>query len=218
MIRILIADDHDVVRRGLTQLIIGVDDMEVVGEAGNGAEAAELAETHEVDVVLMDLSMPVLDGVAGTKRIKASQPDLPVVILTSFSERDRILDAIEAGAVGYLLKDAEPDELLRGVRSAAAGDSPFSPKAAKALLSLGAQRQKAEKLTPREREVLAAICDGLPNKQIARRLGISEKTVKTHLTRVFDRIGVQDRTQAALWAERNGFGGAPAAGRPGRTP
>jgi DNA-binding NarL/FixJ family response regulator len=162
--------------------------------------------------------MPVLDGVEGTRRIKATHPELPVVILTSFSERDRILDAIDAGAVGYLLKDADPDELLRGVRSAAQGDSPFSPKAAKALLSLGAQRQTAEKLTPREREVLAAICDGLPNKLIARRLGISEKTVKTHLTRVFDRIGVRDRTQAALWAERNGFGSAPAADRPGQTP
>jgi DNA-binding NarL/FixJ family response regulator len=209
MIRILIADDHEVVRRGLAQLISGVEDMEVVGEASNGAEAAELASTHEADVALMDLSMPVLDGVEGTRRIKATHPDLPVVILTSFSERDRILDAIDAGAVGYLLKDADPDELLRGVRSAALGDSPFSPKAAKALLSLGVQRQTAEKLTPREREVLVAICDGLPNKLIARRLGIAEKTVKTHLTRVFDRIGVQDRTQAALWAERNGFGGAP---------
>ncbi len=206
MIRILIADDHEVVRRGLGQLFGSVDDIEVIGEAANGAEAAERAALQVPDVVLMDLSMPEVDGVEGTRRIKAAQPDLPVVILTSFSERDRILDAIDAGAVGYLLKDAEPDELLRGVRSAAQGESPFSPKAAKALLQLGSQRKAAEELTPREREILAALCSGLANKQIARRLGISEKTVKSHLTRVFSRIGVQDRTQAALWAERHGLG------------
>jgi DNA-binding NarL/FixJ family response regulator len=206
MIRILIIDDHEVVRRGLGQLFSSVDDIEVVGQGTNGEEAADLAAAHHPDVVLMDLSMPDVDGVEGTRRIKAAQPDLPVVILTSFSDRDRILDAINAGAVGYLLKDAEPDELLRGVRSAAMGESPFSPKAAKALLALGTQRKAAEDLTPREREVLAALCAGLANKQIARRLGISEKTVKTHLTRVFSRIGVQDRTQAALWAERHGLG------------
>jgi DNA-binding NarL/FixJ family response regulator len=205
MIRILIADDHEVVRRGLAQLLSGVEDIELVAEAKNGTEAAELAAAHSPDVVLMDLSMPDVDGVEGTRRIKAAQPDLPVVILTSFSERERILDAIDAGAVGYLLKDAEPEELLRGIRSAAHGESPFSPKAAKALLSLGSQRRAAEVLTSREREVLAAVCSGLANKQIARRLGISEKTVKAHLTKVFSRIGVQDRTQAALWAQRNGL-------------
>jgi len=208
MIRVLITDDHELVRRGLAQLFSGVDDIDVVGEATNGAEAAELAAARAPDVVLMDLSMPVVDGVEGTRRIRAAHPQLPVVILTSFSERDRILDAIDAGAVGYLLKDAEPDELVRGVRSAAHGESPFSPKAAKALLSLGSQRKAGDELTVREREVLAALSAGLANKQIARRLGISEKTVKTHLTRVFSRIGVQDRTQAALWAERNGLGAA----------
>lgn len=208
MIRVLITDDHELVRRGLAQLFSGVDDIDVVGEATNGAEAAELAAARAPDVVLMDLSMPVVDGVEGTRRIRAAHPQLPVVILTSFSERDRILDAIDAGAVGYLLKDAEPDELVRGVRSAAQGESPFSPKAAKALLSLGSQRKAGDELTVREREVLAALSAGLANKQIARRLGISEKTVKTHLTRVFSRIGVQDRTQAALWAERNGLGAA----------
>jgi DNA-binding NarL/FixJ family response regulator len=206
MIRVLIADDHELVRRGLAQLFGGVDDIDVVGEAADGADAAEQAVAHQPDLVLMDLSMPGVDGVEGTRRIRAARPGLPVVILTSFSERDRILDAIDAGAVGYLLKDAEPDELLRGVRSAAQGESPFSPKAAKALLSLGSQRKAADDLTAREREVLVALSSGLANKQIARRLGISEKTVKTHLTRVFSRIGVQDRTQAALWAERNGLG------------
>ncbi|MDQ6616682.1 MAG: response regulator transcription factor [Actinomycetota bacterium] len=206
MIRVVIADDHDVVRRGLAQLFAGIADIDVVGEATNGAHAAELAAAHQPHVVLMDLSMPGVDGVEGTRRIKAAQPDLPVVILTSFSERERILEAIDAGAVGYLLKDAEPDELLRGIRSAAQGESPFSPKAAKALLALGAQRKAAEDLTPRERQVLGALCTGLANKQIARQLGISEKTVKSHLTNVFTRIGVQDRTQAALWAQRHGLG------------
>lgn len=205
-IRIILADDHGVVRRGLTELFAGVDDIEVVGEAGDGAEAARLAEALHPDVVLMDLSMPGVDGVAGTRQIREIQPQMPVVILTSFSERDRILEAIDAGAVGYLLKDAEPDELFQGVRAAARGESPFSPKAARALLSLGSQRKAADELTPRERDVLGGLSAGLANKQIARRLGISEKTVKSHLTSAFNRIGVHDRTQAALWAERNGLG------------
>jgi DNA-binding NarL/FixJ family response regulator len=157
MIRILIADDHAVVRRGLSQMFATVEDFEVVGAAANGAEAADLATALEPDVVLMDLSMPEIDGVEGTRRILAARPGLPVVILTSFSERDRILEAINAGAVGYLLKDAEPAELQRGVRSAAAGESPFSPKAAKALLTIGAQRRTADDLTPREREVLGLV-------------------------------------------------------------
>jgi DNA-binding NarL/FixJ family response regulator len=205
MIRILVVDDHAIVRRGLTQLFDAVEDMQVIGAAAGGAEGADMALEREPDVVLMDLSMPDVDGVEGTRRILAARPDVAVVILTSFSERERILDAIEAGAVGYLLKDAEPEELLRGVRAAAAGDSPFSPRAARALLSLGTQRRVADDLTPREREVLSALGDGLANKQIARSLGISEKTVKTHLTSIFSRIGVSDRTQAALWAERHGL-------------
>ena len=175
----------------------------------NDADAADLAVALRPDVALMDLSMPVVDGVEGTRRIKAGSPGTPVVILTSFSERDRILAAIDAGAVGYLLKDVDPDELVRRVRSAAQGESPFSPKAAKALLSLGSQRKTADELTPREREVLGGLSSGLANKQIARELGISEKTVKSHLTSIFNRIGVRDRTQAALWAERNGLGQPP---------
>jgi DNA-binding NarL/FixJ family response regulator len=155
--------------------------------------------------------MPGMDGVDATRRINELQPGLPVVILTSFSEQSRILQAIDAGAAGYLLKDAEPEELLRGVRAAAAGEAPFSPRAAKALLTLGAQRQKAADLTGRERDVLTGVAEGLANKQIARRLGISEKTVKSHLTSVFQRIGVSDRTQAALWAQRNGVTGSAAA-------
>jgi len=205
VIRVLVVDDHSVVRRGLVELFGTADDIEVLADAADGTAAVEAAERLRPDLVLMDLSMPGVDGVEATRRIRASHPDVAVVILTSFSEQPRILGAIDAGAVGYLLKDAEPDELLRGVRSAAAGEAPFSPKAAKALLALGAQRQVAADLSHRERQVLACVAEGLPNKLIARRLAISEKTVKAHLTSVFRRIGVTDRTQAALWAERHGL-------------
>ena len=210
MTRVVVVDDHAVVRRGLLELLAATDDLEVVGDAADGGAAVDVvdAAVPKPDVVLMDLSMPGVDGVEATRRIRTAHPGVAVVILTSFSEQARILDAIDAGAVGYLLKDAEPDEILRGVRAAAAGESPFSPKAAKALLALGGQRRDAAELTNREREVLACVADGLANKAIARRLGISEKTVKTHLTSVFQRIGVADRTQAALWAQRHGVGGA----------
>ena len=205
MIRVLVVDDHEVLRRGLTQLFESVDDVEVVGVAANGAEAVTVAVDTSPDVVLMDLSMPDVDGVEGTRRVLAASPKSVVVILTSFSERERIVDAIDAGAVGYLLKDADPDELLRGVRAAAAGDSPFSPRAARALLTIGVQRGAVEGLTRRERQVLVALCQGSANKQIARLLGISEKTVKAHLTNIFARVGVADRTQAVLWAQRHGL-------------
>jgi DNA-binding NarL/FixJ family response regulator len=205
MIRLAVVDDHTVVRRGLIDLFATAEDIEVVGDAADGDAAVELVAECQPDVVLMDLSMPGMDGVDATRVIRTASPDVAVVILTSFSEQARILEAIDAGAAGYMLKDAEPDELLRGVRSAAAGESPFSPRAAKALLTLGGQRQVAAELTGREREVLACVAEGLPNKLIARRLQISEKTVKSHLTSVFQRIGVTDRTQAALWAQRHGF-------------
>jgi DNA-binding NarL/FixJ family response regulator len=205
VIRLLVVDDHAVVRRGLVELFASAEDIEVVGDADDGAAGVEAAGSLRPDLVLMDMSMPEMDGVEATRRIRADHPETAVVILTSFSEQPRILAAIDAGAVGYLLKDAEPDELLRGVRAAAAGEAPFSPKAAKALLTLGAQRQVAADLSDREREVLSCVVEGLPNKLIARRLAISEKTVKAHLTSVFRRIGVTDRTQAALWAERHGI-------------
>ena len=206
MIRVLLADDHDVVRRGLSALLEGADDISVVGAAADGAEAVLLSTELEPDVVLMDLSMPGVDGVEATRRLTAERPDAQVVILTSFSDRERILDALDAGAVGYLLKDAEPDELLRGVRAAARGESPLAPKAAQAVLAARAESRPAADLTAREREVLELLAGGLANKQIARRLGIAEKTVKAHLTSVFQRIGVTDRTQAALWARRQGLG------------
>ena len=207
-IRILLADDHDVVRRGLTALLDGTDGFAVVGAAADGEEAVALAGEHQPDVVLMDLSMPGVDGIEATRRLMAERPESRVVVLTSFSDRERILDAIDAGAVGYLLKDAEPDELLRGIEAAARGESPLAPKAAKAVLTARAEGRPAAELTAREQEVLALLGEGLANKQIARRLGIAEKTVKAHLTSVFQSIGVTDRTQAALWARNHGIGGS----------
>ena len=206
MIRVLLADDHDVVRRGLSALLEGAEDISVVGAAADGSEAVTLSRQQTPDVVLMDLSMPGVDGVEATRQVVAERPGAKVVILTSFSDRDRILDALDAGAVGYLLKDAEPDELLRGVRAAARGESPLAPKAAQAVLEARAESRPTADLTGREREVLELLAEGLANKQIARRLGIAEKTVKAHLTSVFQRIGVTDRTQAALWARRQGLG------------
>jgi len=205
VIRLLIADDHAVVRTGLAQLVATMDDVDLVGEAADGEDAVALCADRRPDVVLMDLEMPRVDGIEATRRIKAAQPEVAVVVLTSFSDRERILSAIDAGAAGYLLKDAAPDELARAVRAAARGDAPLDPKAARALLSARETAAPAEALSDREREVLLLVADGLANKQIARRLGISEKTVKAHLTSVFRQIGVTDRTQAALWAERRGL-------------
>jgi DNA-binding NarL/FixJ family response regulator len=205
MIRIVIADDHAVVRAGLAQLLGTFPDVELVGAAADGEEAVALCAERRPDVVLMDLEMPVLDGIAATARIRAVQPEIAVVVLTSFSDRERILRALDAGAAGYLLKDAEPDELGKAIRAAARGESPLDPKAARALLSSRAATGAAAPLSEREREVLAMVAEGLPNKVIAQRLSISEKTVKAHLTSVFRQIGVTDRTQAALWAQRNGI-------------
>lgn len=205
MIRVLLVDDHRLLLAGLRSLLDAVDDVEVVGTAADGVEAVELAEKLEPHVVLMDLSMPRMGGVEATRQIVARQPDVQVVVLTSFSDQDLVLDAVAAGAVGYLLKDAEPGELVRGVRAAAAGESPLDAKVARTLLARQTERNSDTLLSDREREVLTLVADGLANKQIARSLGISERTVKSHLTSVFQRIGVSDRTQAALWAERNGL-------------
>ena len=167
-------------------------------------EAVALAAQSRPDVVLMDLVMPEVDGVEATRRILAAVPGAQVVVRTSFSDRDRIMDALAAGAVGYLLKDVEPADLLAGVRAAARGESPLHPRAARELITARAERSGPD-LTAREEEVLRLVRQGLANKQIARRLGISERTVKAHLSSVFQRIGVVDRTQAALWAERHGL-------------
>jgi len=204
-IRVVVVDDHAVVRTGLEQLLAGFADVEVVGSAGGGEEAVEVVADRTPDVVLMDLSMPEVDGIEATRRIAARTPEARVVIFTSFSERDRILSAIDAGAIGYLLKDAEPEEVHRGIQAAARGESPLATKAAQAVVAARIESRPARELTEREREVLVLVATGLANKQIARRLGIAEKTVKTHLTNLFQRLGVADRTQAALWAERHGL-------------
>jgi len=207
MIRIVLADDHALVRSGLQQLLAAEDDMAVVGTAVDGEQAVHLALEHRPDVILMDLQMPGVDGVAATRQILDADTSMQVVVLTSFSDTERIVAALDAGAVGYLLKDTEPEDLLNGVRAAARGESPIHPRAARQLLT--ARNKPAHptvELTPRESEVLGLVRQGLANKQIARRLGISERTVKAHLTSTFQRIGVLDRTQAALWAERNGVG------------
>ena len=206
MIRLLIADDHSVVRTGLRHLVATFDDVELVGAAADGEEAVTLCADHDPDVVLMDLEMPVLDGIEATRRIVEAQPRVAVVVLTSFSDREQILRALDAGAVGYLLKDADPAELERAVRAAARGEAPLDPRAGRALLQDRASGSPLDGLSEREREVLAMVARGLPNKLIARELGISEKTVKAHLTSVYRTIGVTDRTQAALWAERHGLG------------
>lgn len=203
MIRVAIVDDHALVRHGLEQLLTTVDDLEVVGTAADGADASALVAAAAPDVVLMDLDMPGLDGVAATREVLEASPDARVVILTAFSERERVLAALDAGAIGYLLKDADPEDLLQGVRAAARGESPLAPRAATALVEARSVTA-ASGLTEREREILELVAGGLPNKLIARRLGIAEKTVKTHLTSAFRRIGVTDRTQAALWVARNG--------------
>jgi DNA-binding NarL/FixJ family response regulator len=203
MIRVLLVDDHKLVRAGLQSLLATVDDIQVVGVASSGCEALGVATDTGPEVVLMDLSMPGMSGVEATRQLLERMPSVQVVMLTSFADQDLVLQAINAGAVGYLLKDADPEDLVRGVRAAANGESPISGKAARALLNRCPQ--PAGVLTEREREVLALVAGGLPNKQIAVRMEITEGTVKAHLTSAYQRIGVADRTQAALWALRNGL-------------
>lgn len=209
MIRIVVADDHAVVRSGLAGLLDTVEDIEVVGAATNGEEAVDLARSLRPDLVLMDLQMPLLDGVQATRLIVDEGAGADVLILTSYSDGHRLLAAIDAGAVGYLLKDAEPADLVAGIRAAARGESPIDPKAARHLFTSRSSRRDTEasgaQLSAREREVLQLVLQGLANKQIARRLGISERTVKGHLTSTFQRIGVSDRTQAAVWAHQHGL-------------
>jgi DNA-binding NarL/FixJ family response regulator len=204
MIRVMIVDDHAVVRRGLAQLLATTDDLCLAGEAGDGETAIGLAADLNPDVVLMDLSMPAMDGIRAIAGILAVRPGTHIVVLTSFSDQVRILDALQAGAEGYLLKHAEPETILSGIREVVAGGSPLDPKAARVLLTNRREPRAALSLTDREREVLRLVGDGLPNKSIARRLGITERTVKAHLTSVYQQLGVTDRTQAALWVQRQG--------------
>ena len=207
MIRLLLAEDHPVVRAGLERLLANEEDIELVGAAADGAEAVELSLRLRPDVVLMDISMPVKNGIEATSEIVAAGDGATrVLVLTSFSDRTQIMAALDAGASGYLLKDAEPDELIRGIRAAARGEAPLAAKAAREVLDARSEETPPIELSPRETEVLRLVARGYPNKRIARELEISEKTVKAHLTRVFQQLDVTDRTQAALWAQRNGIG------------
>lgn len=205
MIRIVIADDHAMVRAGLSQLLGSFDDLEVVGTASDGLEAVDAVGELHPDVVLMDLSMPNMDGIEATAAVKQRYPDTHVVVLTTFQEPRQVSAALGAGASGYLVKDVEPEVLVAGIRAAVQGGAPLSPSVAAGLLrgSSTMSMVSPSSLTPRELEILQLIVDGHTNQQIAKALGISEKTVKTHCSRLFQRLGVTDRTQAAVWAMRN---------------
>jgi DNA-binding NarL/FixJ family response regulator len=202
MSTVLLVDDHPLVRAGLNTLISTTDDLKIVGEAASGEQAVTMAGDLEPDVVLMDLSMPGIGGVEATRQILDATPDAHVVVLTSFADQERVAEALAAGAVGFLLKDCDGREVLAAIRSAAQGHAPLDARVARALLPSATPRVR-ETLSVRELEVLRLVARGLANKQIGRALGISERTVKVHVGHVFRRIGVTDRTSAAMWARDN---------------
>lgn len=205
VIRILLVDDHEIVREGLRMLLEQEEDLEVVGEAGDGEEAVRLAAVHRPDVVLMDVSMPKLDGVEAARRILAGADAPRVLMLSSLSEEAAVRGAIEAGASGYLLKDLSKEELARALRAAIDGRPTLHPEAQRVLMRKP-QKTPLDALTPRERSVLDLLAQGRSNRQIANRLGLTEGTVKGYLTTIFDKLGVVDRTQAALLAAEQGLG------------
>jgi DNA-binding NarL/FixJ family response regulator len=207
-IRVLLVDDHAVVREGLRTFLSLQDGITVVGEAGDGEAGVRAAEQHKPDVVLMDLVMPRLDGVGAMRELRRLLPSARVIVLTSFLDDDRLLPAIQAGAAGYLLKDAEPQEIARAIRTAHAGETLLDPAVAARLveaIASPAGQAEPERLTAREREVLTLIARGYANKRIALELGVAEKTVKTHVGHVLAKLGVTDRTQAAVYAVRAGL-------------
>jgi NarL family two-component system response regulator LiaR len=204
-IRILIVDDHSVVRQGLEMFLALDEELEVVGEAKNGAEALRLARELKPDVVLMDLLMPVMDGVTATGAIRREVPETEVIALTSVLEDRAIVDAVRAGAIGYLLKDTEADELRRAIKAAAGGQVQLSPEVARRLMREMRGPKDPEPLTERETEVLKLLAHGRSNKEIAAELVIGEKTVKTHVSNILGKLQVASRTQAALHAVRIGL-------------
>lgn len=210
-LRVLIVDDHRVVRAGLVAFLGTEDGIEVVGDAADGRAALdELAvldgQGRLPDVVLMDLQMPRLDGVETTREAKSRWPAIEIVVVTSFTETDSVRAALEAGASGYLLKDAGADEVAAAIRAAAAGRMHLDPAVAKALTaSLRTPRSAADALTGREREVLVLVASGVTNREIGRRLGVAERTARTHVSNILGKLGLQSRTQAALWAVREGL-------------
>ncbi len=205
-IRVLVVDDHAVVREGLRTFLELQDGIEVAGEAADGEEAIEAGGRLRPDVVLMDLVMPTLDGLAAMRALRERVPGARVIVLTSFADDDKLLPALRAGAAGYLLKNAEPQELARAVRAAHAGEALLDPHVAARLVdALAGEKEPLDQLTPREREVLQLIGRGFSNKRIAQELQLSEKTVKTHVGHVLAKLGVDDRTQAAVFAVRAGL-------------
>jgi NarL family two-component system response regulator LiaR len=205
MIRVLVADDHAVVRQGLRTFLELQEDIEVVADVADGREALAAVAEHEPDVVLMDLVMPEVDGVEAIRRIVSERPTIRVIALTSFLDDDKLFPAVRAGAAGYLLKDVEPSELVRAIRTVHAGEGLLHPAVAARLMdevAAAGAHEAADKLTPREREVVGLIARGLSNKRIALELGISEKTVKTHVSSILGKLGLTDRTQVALHAVR----------------
>jgi two-component system, NarL family, response regulator LiaR len=206
-IRVLLVDDHAVVREGLRAFLDLQDGIEVAGEAEDGRAALAEAARLRPDVILMDLVMPELDGIGAMRSLREQLPTARVIVLTSFLDDDKLLPALRSGAAGYLLKNAPPQELARAVRAAHAGEALIDPVVAARLvesLTADGEPEPLDRLTPREREVLVLIGRGFPNKQIARELGVSEKTVKTHVGHVLAKLGVSDRTQAAVYAVRSG--------------
>jgi DNA-binding NarL/FixJ family response regulator len=216
-IRVLLVDDHAMVRRGMRDFLELHDDIVIVGEAADGAEAIERAGALRPDIVVMDLMMPVVDGIEATARIKAALPETEVIALTSFIEEARVVAAIEAGATGFLLKDAEADELAGAIRAAAAGEVHLDPAVAGIVarrMRDGGRPNRAggagdgdgiDTLTARERDVLARVAQGLPNRQIAADLGITERTARTHVSNILAKLGLASRTQAALLAVQHGL-------------
>jgi DNA-binding NarL/FixJ family response regulator len=220
-IRIVIVDDHAMVRRGMRDFLALHDDLEVVGEAGDGESAIRLVAEIRPDVVIMDLLLPIIDGIEATRRIKAAQPAVEVVALTSFIEEDRVVGAIEAGAAGFLLKDAEADDLAAAIRAAASGEVHLDPAVAGIVARrlrrpVGASErrrgaadtpgERLDRLTSRERDVLGAVAQGLSNRAIADALGITERTARTHVSNILAKLGLTSRTQAALLAAEHGLG------------
>jgi DNA-binding NarL/FixJ family response regulator len=205
-IRILIADDHAVVRQGLRMFLALDPDLEVVGEAEDGAKALEAARGLQPDVVLMDMLMPVMDGVAATRAIRTEMPDTEVIALTSVLDDNSVVGAVKAGAIGYLLKDTKAEDLCRAIKAAAAGQVQLSPQAAARLVrEVRTPEVAPAALSERETEVLRLVARGKANKEIAAELSIGEKTVKTHVSSILNKLGVQSRTQAALYAAQTGI-------------